>query len=144
MESNTLIIEPDFPLLHEIEEMVVYDFGIDDLMLITLLFSREVFLNRNLLDLIQVKTTSTDFLFTIWGVITRQKFYLLVGIEIEFFPEERRTDPFIESEDFDTFAMELRSHLGLANAKLYEGNELYNYSTLEEDSKTYSFFLYEV
>lgn len=142
--SSNLLVEPNFPQLHKIEEMVVDDFGIDNLLLLTPLFSREVFLNKKLINLIQVKTNTTDLLFTIWGVVTEHNFYLLVGTEIEFFPDKSFRNPFKESDDLDIFAIELKSHLGIAHAVFYEGNELYNYATIEEDSKIYSFFLYKV
>ena len=133
--------------LEKIKAALSSDLGISNLKTIIPLFGKKVLLDDELTDLIQTTHLQDEVVFSVFGVVSRDAFYLLVVAPIKFFStktESNAYNPYQESEDFDKFAAKLKKYLNLDHVELYESEDGFYHAKIKMRTRIYSFFLYKV
>lgn len=80
--------------------------------------------------------------FSIWKIATGTNTYFLVGTKFIFFANKQGNNPFEESDNFYTFAEEIKTKLGIEQAKPYVSEHGFYLFSTKVDSKEMSFFAY--
>lgn len=80
--------------------------------------------------------------FCLWKVVTTTQTYYLVGTYITFFAKKQVNTPFEESDNFYTFAEEIKAKLGLDQARPYVSEHGFYLFSTQVNEEEMSFFAY--
>jgi hypothetical protein len=82
--------------------------------------------------------------FNVWKIATATNNYFLVGTNNIFFAEKQLNNPFEESDNFYTFAEEIKMELGIDQAQPYVSEHGFFLFSTKVDSEEMSFFVYKI